>query len=125
MESKELMSHLANRCHARYSYRMTELKPLEYAASLVVFLVIVAIAATWHLGHGFRQAAEDQGLHVMRYVAGKTLGILAALAIPAAWSIHAMVELWSPYHLARKPKSWLEAVKLYPRRQFHIAQHAA
>jgi hypothetical protein len=126
------MSSLAIRSRTSYSFSMSHWTPLQYVASLGVFALVVAFAATLHLSAATRGMLVRQGhfilalaLHILMFLAGRTLGLLAVLGRPATWMLAALGELWSP-PVAHRAGRWFSVLTDYCEKgQFYRPEHAA
>ena len=115
-------------CHTRYSNRMTEFKPLGYAASLVVFLLVVAFAAAMQWNPVLRAKALGAGWLLGMaglWTLGKMLGAGAWIGSQLLWLPHILVLLWSDRLGVATNDLRRSLVLYYQRRAFHRAQHAA
>lgn len=122
---------VARRCHTRYSSRMTEFKPLGYAASVVVFLLIVAYAAAMQWSPGFRRVTTKALKRGAWYIVGVPLylfGMLmragAAGAIPFAWMVYAIGDLWFR-PLGIIAWGWVDSLLTYSGAGAYRPRHAA
>lgn len=119
---------VARWCQTRYSCRMTEFRPLGYAASVVVLFVIVAYAAAVQWSPVFRaktmQAGWLTGMAGLRTL-GVLIGMAAWIASQLMWIPHILVLLWSD-RLSLATHDLRKSLKVYcDRRAFHRPQHAA
>lgn len=110
------MSSLARQWHMRYSFRMTELNPLEYAASAGLLIPLTAWAAALNGSKGAllrRKAWPLVGwlVQTLYWLAGCSLGVLTLLVyISWAW-----MDLWAPPVAAVLRDWWNELDAQRPR----------
>lgn len=77
---------------------MTEFKPLEYAAAVAAFLLIVAYAAAYQWSALFRTQTRliyAAPWHALLYLTGKFLGVTALMLSWALSLPYILTELWA------------------------------
>lgn len=128
------MSVVARRCHTRYSFRMTELSPLEYAASFAPLIPILGMLAAWKSDDDFGTRLKRQGrtlilapLALSLWILGKILGTVAWTGRHLTHWMYCLVELWAgESRIADVLYRWNERLLRYSLHgQFYRPQHAA
>lgn len=106
---------------------MTELKPLGYAASLAIMLMVVAYAAVWQWVPEFPRHARllwAAPWQILVWTVGKLIGGLSAMALLAMIPAWAIVDLWVPWG---KPfvAAIMGRMARYVSLRVHRARHAS
>ena len=121
------MSRLACQSRERYSYRMTEFKPLAYATSVVVFLLVVAFVAVmqWNPVLQSKVVMLSRNLAwAMQWNLGKLTGTLAWVSEKTLWAVYCLAELWCP-PVARPLFRGIQRIWRYQVLRSYIGAHAA
>lgn len=120
------MSVVARWCHTRYYLRMTELKPVAYAASVAVFLVIVAYAAAVQWSPVFRAKTVQAGwtlIWAAQWQLGKMVGVATWILEKTAWGAYCLAELWFP-PVATILFGWIQGLWKYQGLRAYVGVHA-
>lgn len=102
--------------------------PLQYAASVVVFGVIVAYAATATLSAKVREHSWlliGGPLQVFYWTVGKLSWWLIRSAQLVFWLIYAQAELWGIGPVSRLFHRWVRDIDQYWKMRTYCPQHSA